>query len=462
MKKGILLLLAFAAVFTWNGLMAQEDEQVIVIQKIKNDDGSVTTVKKRVEKGEKLDEYLKELGDVEGRGLELHFGQESDDAAAEGEGETIFFFRESKDGAAKWEFKQEDCEKMGKDLEELKIIMHDDGHFKNHYNYNFNWDEDGDSHPRIVTEMAKKTFLGVYSEGLPNGEGVRLSGIVAGSGAAEAGLQEGDILLSLGGIPTNGEYGLRGALSQLQPGQEVKAELIRNEQPLQLQVTLGHKEYARRMLNDERDPCDVFIGVYVGGTANDGKGVQVSGIIGNTPAEASGVLAGDVILSLDGVAVNDNDALLVERDKHNPGDAFTLSVLRNGQVLPINARFKTCEEGGLVEPLKEEEALVEQIETQEAPQSLINNSNLELFDYSAYPNPTYGEVNVRFEAEALPTNIQLIDISGRVIYEEQLNQFDGYYNQTIDLKGAVPGNITLSIQQGEKIISKVLVLLNRA
>lgn len=91
------------------------------------------------------------------------------------------------------------------------------------------------------------------------------------------------------------------------------------------------------------------------------------------------------------------------------------------------------------------------------------------YDYKQYwaaigvgGGASYGDVQVQFEAEAKPTTVQLIDATGKVIYTEQLNNFDGEYNKELNLRAAASGNIILSIRQGDKTVAKTLLLLNRA
>ncbi len=91
--------------------------------------------------------------------------------------------------------------------------------------------------------------------------------------------------------------------------------------------------------SDERTPCRVFIGV---GTSPESGGLRVTYTVDNTPATTYGVQVGDVIQSLDNVAVSTQPELLRERNKHQQGEEFTLNVLRNGSPMTIKARFKSC------------------------------------------------------------------------------------------------------------------------
>lgn len=438
------------------GLQAQAEGkgEVVIVQEIKHEDGSVTTVKKRIEKGEDVESIVKQFKNAEGKDVKVHVFSGEQASEVNGEEETIFYFRRAKENAEEMEALAQEMEGLAKEMESLRIVIHGD-----EFNFeNIEWNSDEPRQERLRSEQARKAFLGVYPDNTDSGVGVALSGIVSGSGAEAAGLQRGDVVTSIGGHATNGIYGLRGALAKLQPGATVTAEYIRNGQTLQAQVALGEKEYTRFVLNDERNPCKVFIGVYVGGQASIGKGVQITGVIGNTPAEADGVEAGDIILAMDDVPVNDNSELLTERNKHEPGQAFKLTILRGDKELAISSRFKTCETTGMEEPVEEEVIAEEPVE--EAIQ--LPETMLELNDYKAYPNPSFGEVTLQFQSEAVPTEIQLADSSGRVFLKRQLKDFDGYFNEQLSLREATPGTITLTIRQGDKLATRQLVLLNRA
>jgi hypothetical protein len=299
--------------------------------------------------------------------------------------------------------------------------------------------------------------------------GFRVNRVVEGSGAEAGGLQRGDVVLSISDAPTNGSHGLTGVLARHQPNDQVRLDILRDGQPMSLNVTLTGRAYTRYTLNDERDPCDVFIGVYTTDfSAQQGEGVRVTSIIGNTPAEMYGVQAGDIILSLDGVDVTTGNQLRSERDKHEPGEAFTLLVNRSGDYIDINAQFKTCAEPIEDELAEEPVTPAEQpalAPVEEKPEPLVQPREvpaLELEQWQAFPNPSLGDITIEFKAEAVPTNIRVLDASGKVIYQEQLNNFDGLYKKELNLRKATPGTLLLSIQQGEKVVTKQLVLMNRA
>jgi hypothetical protein len=88
--------------------------------------------------------------------------------------------------------------------------------------------------------------------------------------------------------------------------------------------------------------------------------------------------------------------------------------------------------------------------------------NAELVTLEAYPNPTYGMVNISFEAEAVPTTVRIFDIDGKMVFTRELPQFGGTYAEQVNLFGQKAGNYVISVQQGDKVRSKQITLLPRA
>jgi S1-C subfamily serine protease len=79
-----------------------------------------------------------------------------------------------------------------------------------------------------------------------------------------------------------------------------------------------------------RQGSDVYLGSIPDMSAGAGRGLRLTGVRTGSPADLGGLLAGDVIVELDGRAVKDlydySDALY----SHRPGDAVSITVLRNG------------------------------------------------------------------------------------------------------------------------------------
>lgn len=80
---------------------------------------------------------------------------------------------------------------------------------------------------RAAIGMSGEAFLGVGGDGRGESDGVALRSVVAGSAAARAGLQDGDILVRIGEVPVNGFDELRTLLGLKRPGDTVRIVFLR-------------------------------------------------------------------------------------------------------------------------------------------------------------------------------------------------------------------------------------------
>ena len=98
--------------------------------------------------------------------------------------------------------------------------------------------------PRLEKgRVLKAGFLGVRT--VEGKQGVEVVAVVAQNSrkkptaAKTAGIQKGDVLLSIGGRPLKALRDLRRVLGAFAAGDRVKLELLREGKPLELEVTLG-------------------------------------------------------------------------------------------------------------------------------------------------------------------------------------------------------------------------------
>ncbi|MEI6608001.1 MAG: PDZ domain-containing protein [Verrucomicrobiota bacterium] len=86
-----------------------------------------------------------------------------------------------------------------------------------------------------------KAYVGVLGDPRFAGPGVMVQEVKADSGAATAGLREGDVILRVNKRPISGMLELRNALTGLAPGSRVAMAINRNGKQLTLDVLLGNR-----------------------------------------------------------------------------------------------------------------------------------------------------------------------------------------------------------------------------
>jgi S1-C subfamily serine protease len=312
------------------------------------------------------------------------------------------------------------------------------------------------------SSWTERPILGIYP-GEELATGLTIGSVISGKGAEAAGLRSGDVITAVDGQPVGMNHGLSPILSNYQSGESVTVSYLRDGTPGQTVVTLSaNRTYFRHVV--ERDPCAVFIGVY---TNDDAEGVKVTGVIDNTPAKRSDIQPGDRILAIDGKVIKTHQELRAGRDLHKPGEAFQLTILRNGGTKVVDSRFLSCDTQA--EPAQTTEEAVTTLDAEVEPEAapslpvveIAPDRELPLEAYSLFPNPTFGLVNLRFEGAAAPTVVRIQDAGGRVVFERSLPQFGGQFNEQINLSGNPAGTYAVTILQNGRVRTTQLVLMPR-
>jgi hypothetical protein len=93
-----------------------------------------------------------------------------------------------------------------------------------------------------------------------------------------------------------------------------------------------------------------------------------------------------------------------------------------------------------------------------SPENDINTYALDLASFSVFPNPNDGQFRIQFEAAAKPLTVSVFDASGREVFRDNMSDFNGFYNKEIDLSNKLRGQAVVSIAQDGKRYSEMLVI----
>ena len=173
--------------------------------------------------------------------------------------------------------------------------------------------------------------------GIPEIAGVLVSGIEPGSAAAAAGLQEGDLILSLDGRPVSDASDLRNRFALLPIGAQVRLEVMRGGQRLAL---TGHiaDPYAAFIPGERIHGA--FAGALLGGTGglvdSDPGGVRVGPVERDGPAWQVGLREGDLLVAVNGRSVSGLRQLT--RVLGGSKGLSSLHLRRDGRLLVLSRR----------------------------------------------------------------------------------------------------------------------------
>lgn len=183
------------------------------------------------------------------------------------------------------------------------------------------------------------------SMGLPRPDGVLVSDLHPESPFAAAGIRKGDVILSLGGAPTNTPQEIMFRLASLGLGAETRIDWLRDGVPMSATVTL-----AVAPDTPDRQAMTVTADVALNGlsvarinpavTAEFDLPLNATGVV-VTDAQAiaarAGFARGDIVVAINGVAI-DTPADVVAA-ANDPSSVWTIDLIRAGQTLRLRFRF---------------------------------------------------------------------------------------------------------------------------
>lgn len=186
--------------------------------------------------------------------------------------------------------------------------------------------------------------------GLDRSRGTIIADIYPDGPAEAAGLEEGDVILSVNGTDVNDDSGLQFKLATLRPGENVSVNVWRdgNERIFNITTTMPVDSPAR----DERDldGYNPLVGAVVGNLnpvfAEENnfdpylQGVVIKQIRRRSIAYANGLRRGDLILKVNGADIQSTEQLdTVLKSVPDGDETWSLSIDRRGRTYNVPVRY---------------------------------------------------------------------------------------------------------------------------
>jgi hypothetical protein len=83
--------------------------------------------------------------------------------------------------------------------------------------------------------------------------------------------------------------------------------------------------------------------------------------------------------------------------------------------------------------------------------------SLKLKDFQVSPNPASERINLQFRAKKEPVTVRMFDATGREVYKEFLRDFDGNYQNQIELEGVSSDFFFISVEQKGKMYTEKVI-----
>ena len=162
-------------------------------------------------------------------------------------------------------------------------------------------------------------YLGVQGEDAPNDGGAKITQLTSGGPAAKAGLAAGDIVKAIDGADVVSYSEFASELVVREPGSKVKLSVLRGKDAKEIEATM----IARPGTETKTQPPR--LGVQ---TETVAGGVKLTGVTADWPGAKAGLLADDVLTSLDGKPLPNADAITAVLAGKKVGDKIKATYLR--------------------------------------------------------------------------------------------------------------------------------------
>ncbi|MCO6460857.1 MAG: trypsin-like peptidase domain-containing protein [Saprospiraceae bacterium] len=197
----------------------------------------------------------------------------------------------------------------------------------------------------ITYGKVQRAFLGIGIEDITDriskrtgeepGSGVYVNRVNPNTSAADAGLQRGDIILSINGIPVRSYPALQEQIALYQPGDKVNINFRRGQNNLNIVVELMSPIASDKKVIIRSDTPLKDLGIELRyNTDRPDAGIIVQSVMKGSYADRAGLKQGFIIREVNGVAVENIDMLLSELSKNqnkvlfrgnNPGSRKTVA-----------------------------------------------------------------------------------------------------------------------------------------
>lgn len=194
----------------------------------------------------------------------------------------------------------------------------------------------------IYRSSSSKAFLGIYSDRLSrkkakyleydNPYGNYVKGIIDNTTASEYGLQAFDYIYGIDEYRTGENQSLGSILNRYRVGDSAELILIRKGKTKRIPIVFNPRMTTNHITNKECEQA--FLGVIQRTVSKNG--MVFINTVRNSAAERMGLKDGDQVININGHKIYDWTDLGIATDSHKPNTNMRVKVLRNGKKLSFS------------------------------------------------------------------------------------------------------------------------------
>jgi len=219
------------------------------------------------------------------------------------------------------------------------------------------------------TGHVARGFLGVTTQAIspamakalhiPQNKGALVASVEDGSPASKAGVEPGDVIVSVNGKPVTNPRDLAIDVANVKPGETSSIDLLRDGAQKSLSVAVAEQAYDQVAQQDQSAHAEKRgkVGLALAPVSpetrsqfdlpDNVKGAVVAGVRPGSPAEAAGIEAGDVVIGVGNhsVATPEEAVKAIRAAIKDKGASLALRIMHNGQTSYIAVPLGNENEG---------------------------------------------------------------------------------------------------------------------
>jgi len=320
-----------------------------------------------------------------------------------------------------------EIEELGDGNQTIEVIISDDeDRYSDEHQYSFD----------LQTSCKPKAFLGVVPKEDSGDAGVTIHEVIGESSAEDMGLQEGDVIKEFEGEGINEFSDLVDAIAKVEPGAEVKMTIIREGKKKKIDGTIGERQPERFFFHHPNmDDDQTFHFEF--------DGERFDEMMESLEERMEGLH--EMEFEFKGEEMEE----WLEKFEHQMED-WTENL-----EMDVDRLIKERTVVIIIEEIEPEE--LEQVNQQASPELRLAD-DLELDELRFFPNPGNGRFNLSFQTDSAgDLEVMVFNQEGKTVYYEMLGDFEGRYDNRIDISNRASGKYFLQIKQNAKTYSRKLI-----
>lgn len=296
----------------------------------------------------------------------------------------------------------------------------------------------------VIFAQANSGFLGITIKNYTDNtiKAVQITEAIKNGAGQLQGLKDNDIITHINGVKVDSKENLVATVATYKVGETIKVDFIRNNKKETLKIKLGDKPEFKDYKVQIKKTNEAEIWNFT----NDNSSISLKN---DAPVLYNFTDVNGKTFQVDLQKTNKN---IIPSEFNDIKEKLSVinSLKKSQASCNCNCSFYQHRYYNFPEPISPTTAV------QVAPKAEVT---LITEKFSVFPNPTNAEFVVEFATKETGTaQISILDVTGRVVTTQHIQNYEGFYTNKFNLKDEARGTYIVQIKVGEKLATSKILL----